>query len=245
MPASRPFVALPGRASDAAEGLRTEVVAAGTRYATAVERAGGQPVLLPPFLDIDECAVRERAQAALSRVDALVMVGGVDIDPARYGAPRHARTSGVDTTQDSFEFALVEAAIAIELPVLAICRGMQVLNVARGGTLVQHLPDDLSRNPHRKVHHEVHLADGSFVAEAVGAIDVSGHSVHHQAVDRVGQGLRVTGRASDGVVEAIELDHGWVVGVQWHPEDTAEHDPHQSALFEALVQQARQRATRR
>jgi putative glutamine amidotransferase len=119
---------------------------------------------------------------------------------------------------------------------------MQVLNVALGGSLVQHLPDDPSRGAHRKVHHEVHLADDSLVAHAVGALDVSGHSVHHQAVAHVGDCLRVTGRASDGTIEAVELDRGWVVGVQWHPEDTADHDPQQSALFAALVDQARGRA---
>ena len=244
MSATRPFVVLPGRASDAAEGLRTEVVAAGARYTMAIERAGGQPVVLPPFLDTDECTVRVHARAALSRVDALLMLGGVDIEPARYGAARHERTAGVDTRQDAFEFALLEAAMALDLPVLAICRGMQVLNVVRGGTLLQHLPDDPSLHPHRKVHHDIHLADGSLVAEAVGALDVTGHSLHHQAVDRVGDGLRVTGRTPDGVIEAVELDHGWVVGVQWHPEDTAERDAQQAALFDALVAQARQRAAR-
>ena len=95
---------------------------------------------------------------------------------------------------------------------------------------------------HRKVHHEVHLAAGSLVAEAIGATDVCGHSFHHQAVDRVGDGLRITGHAADGTIEAVELVEGWVVGIQWHPEDTAAHDAHQSALFEALVAQARRRA---
>jgi putative glutamine amidotransferase len=243
--ATRPFVALPGRLADAAEGLRTEVVAAGARYAAAVERAAGQPVLLPPFVDADECALQARAHTALSRVDALVLLGGADIDPARYGAARHPKTAGVDANQDSFEFALLEAAIAIGLPVLAICRGVQVLNVVRGGTLLQHLPDDPTRDAHRKVHHDVRLAEGSLVAHAAGAIDVSGYSVHHQAVDRVGEGLRVTGRATDGTVEAVELDHGWVVGVQWHPEDTAAHDPHQLALFRALVAHAHEWAAAR
>ena len=245
MAAQRPLVALPGRISDSAAGLRTEVVAAGARYATAVERAGGQPVVLPPFADADEDSVHARARLVLSRVDALVMLGGADIDPARYGASRHPETDGVDPQQDAFELVLLQAAITDRVPVLAICRGMQALNVVRGGTLVQHLPDDPTAIAHRKVHHDVHLATESLVAGAVGAVDLCGYSVHHQAVDRVGDGLRVTGRASDGTIGAIELDQGWVVGVQWHPEDTAQHDTHQSALFEAIVAQAMLRAGRR
>jgi putative glutamine amidotransferase len=232
----RPLVALPGRRAEPVEGLRSEIVAARARYTAAIDRAGGQPLVLPPFGEDD--SMSERASDVLSRVDALVMVGGADIDPARYCEARHDETAGVDALQDSFEFALLEAALAIDLPVLAICRGMQALNVVLGGSLVQHLPDDPSRDAHRKVHHEVHLADDSIVARVVGAIDLHGHSVHHQAVARVGDGLRVTGRAPDGTVEAVEFDRGWVVGVQWHPEDTAEHDPQQSALFAALVAQA-------
>ncbi|TML10556.1 MAG: gamma-glutamyl-gamma-aminobutyrate hydrolase family protein [Actinobacteria bacterium] len=242
MAGTRPLVALPGRCADSAAGLRTEVVAAGARYATAVERAAGQPVVLPPFVESDDDTMYARARFVLSRVDALVMLGGADIDPARYGAPRHAETGGVDPRQDAFEFALVRAAISDDVPVLAICRGMQVLNVVRGGTLVQHLPDDPSAGPHRKVHHDVRLVAGSLVAGAVGATDLCGYSVHHQAVDGIGDGLRVTGHAADGTIEAIELDHGWVVGVQWHPEDTANDDVHQSALFEALVARALRRA---
>jgi putative glutamine amidotransferase len=239
MSGHRPLIALPGRCADSAAGLRTEVIAAGARYATAIERAGGQPVVLPPFVDTDDASALVRAHFVLSRVDALVMLGGADIDPARYGAARHPETEGIDPRQDMFELALLQAAIADDLPVLAICRGLQVLNVALGGTLVQHVPDDTNAQPHRKVHHDVHLTEGSLVAAATGAIDISGHSVHHQAIDHVGEGLRVTGTATDGTIEAVELDRGWVVGVQWHPEDTAQNDEHQSALFEALVAQAR------
>jgi putative glutamine amidotransferase len=238
MAATRPFIALPGRRADAAEGLRTEVVAVGARYAEAIERAGGQPILLPRFSAQDDDGLRVQAMSALLRVDALVMIGGADIDPARYGEPRHEKTAGVDAHQDAFEFALLQAALDIGLPVLAICRGMQALNVVLGGSLLQHLPDDPSRDAHRKVHHEVHLADESLVARAVGSLDVCGHSLHHQAVAHVGAGLRVTGRTTDGTIEAIELERGWVVGVQWHPEDTAAHDPQQSALFTALVREA-------
>ena len=202
-------------------------------------------MVVPPFADGDDDTMLTRARLVLARVDALVMVGGPDIDPARYGASRHPETEGVDARQDTFELALLQAAITDDVPVLAICRGMQALNVARGGTLVQHLPDIASAGDHRKVHHEVHLAPGSLVAAAIGAIDVCGHSVHHQAVDRVGEGLRITGRAADGTIEAVEFEQGWVVGIQWHPEDTAAHDAHQSALFHALVAQARRRAAYR
>jgi putative glutamine amidotransferase len=238
MAAARPFIALPARSAVAAEGLRTEVVAVGARYAAAIERAGGQPILLPPFA-VPDGDTRMRAQRALTCADALVMVGGTDIDPARYGEARHEKTVVVDAAQDTFEFALLEAALTARMPVLAICKGMQALNVVLGGSLVQHLPDDPARDAHRKVHHDVLLADDSLVARAVGAVKVNGHSMHHQAVARLGDSLRVTGHAADGTIEAIELAEGWVVGVQWHPEDTADHDVHQAALFAALVAQAR------
>ena len=244
----RPLVALPGRRVESAGGLRTDAVAVGSRYLSALERAGAQPAILPPFAGnigttVDDLrsangAAAERAAEALAGIDALLMVGGADVDPARYGATRHPETAGVDTAQDCFEMALLRSAIERDMPVLAICRGMQVLNVVLGGTLIQHLPDDARRIGHRKEHHPVALEPESKVARAAGSALVSGHSVHHQAIDSLGRDLTITGRASDGTIEAVELPAGWVIGVQWHPEDTAGTDQHQQALFDALVQNA-------
>jgi putative glutamine amidotransferase len=231
----RPLIAMPGRVTENVTGARTPTVAAGARYASAIENAGGQPVVIPPFaLTAD---LRARARDALADCDGLVLLGGADIDPARYGEPVHAETRLASPQQDTFEIAMLDAALALELPVLAICRGMQVLNVARGGTLVQHLPDHSHTINHRLVYHEVALEHGR-VASAIGALTTTGHSAHHQAVNALGRGLQITGRASDGTIEAIELDAGWVVGVQWHPEDSAAEDAQQQALFDALVKQA-------
>jgi GrpB-like predicted nucleotidyltransferase (UPF0157 family)/anthranilate/para-aminobenzoate synthase component II len=160
--------------------------------------------------------------------------------------------------RDAFELALATRALERDLPFLGICRGMQVMNVARGGTLTQHLPDDLGHEDHRRAlgtfenaDHDVRLAEGS-LAERVARTTVHAtKSHHHQGVDRVGDGLRVSGRSRDGLVEAIEVvpdDEDdwarWIVGVQWHPEDTVRDDPAQRSLFEALVQLARIRSTR-
>jgi putative glutamine amidotransferase len=144
----------------------------------------------------------------------------------------------VEPAHDAFELAVARAAVAAGRPLLAICRGLQVLNVALGGTLHQHITDSETTVPHRKHHHEVSIDATSRLAEATGATTVVGHSYHHQALDRVGEGLRVTARAADGIVEGAELTDGWVVGVQWHPEDTAEDDPRQQALFDAFVARA-------
>jgi putative glutamine amidotransferase len=191
-------------------------------YAAAVQRAGGLAVLLPP----DDAATEDPAQL-LGLIDGLVLAGGVDVDPATYGQPPHAETDAPCPERDRFELALARAAIAADLPVLAICRGMQVLNVALGGTLVQDIPASHGHSEHRKrlgsfqgADHEVDLEPGSLAAAAAGEPRHLTLSHHHQGVDELGEGLVATGRSDhDPVPEALELpSRRYVLGVQWHPE---------------------------
>ena len=230
-----PLVALPARYSDTAEGWRVPTFACGRTYQESIARAGGVPVMLAPI-----ASTIAQLRDTLARFDAVCLPGGGDIEPERYGAPeRHEKLYGMRAEHDEFELAVLQAALDLDLPTLAICRGFQVLNVARGGTLHQHITDDESSVKHRFELHEVSIEPGSRTAVAVGATTALGHSVHHQAVDVVGDGLVITATASDGVVEGLELaDHRWVVGVQWHPEDTAHEDSEQQRLFDALIKQA-------
>jgi putative glutamine amidotransferase len=220
--------------TDAGDGFREDLLASPRTYLDALHRAGAvEAAMLAVPID------GRGAHARLARVDALLLTGGADVDPARYGQPRHPETYGVSAVRDGFEEALVRAAIERRMPVLAICRGIQVLNVALGGTLVQHLPD-VTPQPHRPgTPHPVTVVPGSRLHAALGVDRADGLSSHHQAVDRLGAGLVVTARADDGTVEAVELTgDAWVVAVQWHPEDTAAGDPAQQRVFDAFVEQA-------
>jgi putative glutamine amidotransferase len=208
-------------------------------YVTAIRRAGGRALFLPP----GDAAPPDEL---LEGFDGLLLAGGGDIDPPRYGEEAHSSVYGIERDRDDTEVALMQCALERGLPTLAICRGLQVLNVALGGTLHQHLPDLPGLIPHgtpvldESVYHDIALTAGSRVAKACGTDVVTGRSHHHQAVDRLGAGLVVAGTSQDGVIEAIEPDAlpGWVVAVQWHPEDTAPSDPAQQGLFEALVSQS-------
>lgn len=224
----RPVIAVVGKRSGRADSIRVPVYAAGQPYLDAIRRAGGTPVVLAPTM------AGEADLDVLDRVEGLLLLGGGDVDPARYGQAPHETLYGLDAVHDDSDLVYLAAAIERDLPVLAICRGFQVLNVARGGTLLQHIGEE-----HRDVMHPVDLEAGSRVAAAFGVSSPVGHSFHHQAVDQVGDGLVVTGRSPDGYVEALELEGAtWVVGVQWHPEDTAADDPVQQRVFEQLVRQA-------
>lgn len=224
------LVLIVGRLATDAKGVRGDPYAGGRRYFDAVARAGGVPLMLPPIpsltADLPE---------VLARFDAVVLHGGGDVDPRHYGQSATAdELYGIVPEHDAVELAVVRATLQLDLPMLAICRGLQVLNVALGGTLCQHIGSEA----HWFAHHPVELAPDSELAAALGSNTVrSGHCVHHQALDRVADGLRVVGTTADGLVHAAELPTArWVVGTQWHPEDTAADDAQQQRLFERLLE---------
>jgi len=219
-------------------------------YTKAVETAGGIPVVLPPT---DPAA----AAAVIARLDALLLSGGGDIHPERYGdtGTQHPNTYGISDERDAWEEALLAAAFAVDLPVLAICRGVQVLNVYQGGTLWQDIPDQM---PDAGSHEQPHDADGKAIpyetahpvaasgllAEVYGAEEIGANSFHHQGVKAVGQGLTVTGTTPDGLVESVAMpDKSFVLGMQWHPEAMFEERPAHLAPFRALVAAALARMT--
>jgi putative glutamine amidotransferase len=199
-------------------------------YVRAVERAGGRALLVPP----DEDGIEE----TLDALDGLILSGGNDVDPASYGAEPHAATGGVRPERDRAELALLEGALARDMPVLAVCRGSQLLNVARGGDLVQHLPEVVGDEKHRETpgvfsEHGVRVDPESRVGALVGdRAPVQSH--HHQGFGRVGGGLREAAWADDGTLEAVEdPSKRFALGVLWHPEEGED-----AALFEALVEEA-------
>jgi putative glutamine amidotransferase len=205
-------------------------------YVAALRRAGVQPVIVPSDGPLPE--------GQLGRFDGVVLVGGGDIDPARYDAERHPAVYGVEPRRDELELGLARTAVEAGMPVLAVCRGLQVLNVAFGGTLHQHLPDRAGGLGHGEPAaggpglHSVRVAPGTRIAAACGGPVLEAcTSHHHQGVDRIGAGLVATGWSEDGLVEVLETpDAGpWVLGVQWHPEMTADRDPVQQALFDAFA----------
>jgi putative glutamine amidotransferase len=213
-------------------------------YVLAVQRAGGVPLLLPPYLD------PPALQALWDRLDGLVLTGGGDIDPEWFGQRRHPKAEAVSQARDELEIEAARRALHQGLPVLAICRGAQVLNVALGGSLHQHVPDayptspidHAQREPRQRATHEVKvMVEGTQIGAILGAGDLKVNSFHHQAIDRLGRGLRDVAWAPDGVIEAVEGedDRGFVVGVQWHPEDLVDHDPAARSLFGALISAAR------
>ncbi len=228
----------PGRV----EGWVTGAVATPDTYLYALRRAGAQEaVLMPDPLDAGE------ADDLLARFDGLLLLGGGDLDPETYGQARAEEVYGVIARRDGFELPLVHAALDAGLPTLAICRGHQVLNVALGGTLEQHITarEDVVGHGLPGVEggattHSVRVQEGSRLASALGATSATVSSHHHQAVEKLGDGLEAVAWAEDGIVEGIEVTDGdlWVIGVQWHPEDTADRDPVQQRLFDAFAARA-------
>lgn len=228
-----------GRSTPTPEGEPVSCeLALGVEYVRAIDAAGGAPMILPA---LDHAAV----DALLEPLCALCLTGGPDVHPLAYGAREDSMLGPTWPEIDRFELALARGADARGLPILAICRGAQVLNVARGGTLFQHLPDRPGSLPHRQsargsaTSHRVSFAVGSVAETILGRDLLDVNSFHHQAVDRLGSGLRATAWADDGVIEAIEAeDRDFVIGVQWHAESLADR-PEEGALFGALVAWAR------
>jgi putative glutamine amidotransferase len=207
-------------------------------YSLAVQAAGGMALVLPP----DDSAA-ERPDEMLDLVDGLMLAGGSDVDPASYGARAHPETSGTRPERDRFELALTHRALERDIPVLGICRGMQVLNVACGGTLVQHLPELVGHGGHRHTpgafsDHDVRIDAGTLAARAVGAESSAVKSHHHQGVDELGEGVVASAwSVDDDVVEALELPgKEFALGVLWHPEEDE-----RSRVVGSLVDAARAR----
>jgi putative glutamine amidotransferase len=203
-------------------------------YVAAVARAGAAPLLIPP--------VPEHAGAYLELVDGVVLAGGGDLDPAHYGGESHETLYGVDAQRDRLELELARRILKRRQPTLAICRGLQVVNVVLGGTLVEHLPAAVGERvlhrapPREPTPHAVRVAPGSRLAATLGATELAPMSWHHQAVRSIAPGLKAVAHAPDGTVEALESDSmPWLIAVQWHPELTADREPAQQRLFDALV----------
>jgi putative glutamine amidotransferase len=232
---SRPNIGVTAATESVSYGVWKEIpaVISPARYLQAVQRAGGRPVLLPP--DPEDA---EDPGEVLDLLDALVVTGGAgDLDPALYGEERHPETGPVQEERDAYELALVRGALEREMPVLGICRGMHILNVAYGGTIEQHLPDALGHEEHRHTpgtfaDHEVRLVPDSLAARAAGWERTPAKSHHHQGIKEVGEGLQVTGWAvEDDAVEALEDPScPFVLGVLWHPEEDEN-----SQVIKALV----------
>lgn len=221
-------------------GLESPRQAVPRPYAWAIERAGGVPVLLPAT------NVLENAERYLSVLDGLLLSGGVDVDPALYGEEPHPELGRVDPDRDAIEIPLTRLALAQDMPIFAICRGIQVLNVAMGGSLYQDLPSQKpSRLQHQQRHdgvardiatHNVRIESGTRLAEIVGDACMATNSFHHQALKDVAKGLTVTAYAEDGIIEAVEsAAYRYLLGVQFHPEETAFTDEKSMRLFQAFT----------
>jgi putative glutamine amidotransferase len=228
----RPVIGITSYAQEASWGVwKLPAALVPLAYVDSIERAGGRAVVIPPAED--------GVEETLAALDGIVFSGGADVDPAHYGAEAHPETDTPQARRDAGEMALLRAALERDMPTLAICRGFQLLNVARGGDLVQHLPEQVGNDVHKQVPgefavHPVEVKEGSRLGAIVGSTpEVTSH--HHQALGRVGEGLVETAWAADGTLEGVEdPSRRFVVGVQWHPEASEDE-----ALFDALVEQAR------
>ena len=231
-----PLIAVCARVLTFSDEGKRDAFSSSQPYSRAVARAGGVPVLVPPIKELSA-----NAATVLQHFDGVLLPGGGDVDPARYGQePDEETVYGIVKAHDDLDIAVCHAAIELDLPMLALCRGMQVLNVALGGTLVQ----DIANDDHWMREHTVNLTEGCKIAKVVGTTRLEHcHSVHHQGLDVLAPSLVGCGWADDGQLEAVELPSAsWIVGAQWHPEDTAPHKPQQQALYDELVRRAAARA---
>ncbi|MCZ0985120.1 gamma-glutamyl-gamma-aminobutyrate hydrolase family protein [Streptomyces diastatochromogenes] len=228
----RPLIAVPARFSATTSALRYAAEVNARALIEAVWRAGGEPVSIHP--------AESDVAARLTRFEGVLLPGGGDLAPHRYGAATtHDSVYDVDDLQDTFDLRVARHALDSGLPLLAVCRGLQVVNVALGGSLEQDMGGP--EHEHRHLVHPVRIRRGTLLEGATGAEKADASCYHHQRVDRLGHGLTVTATAADGTVEGLELPgaRGWFTAVQWHPEDTAHEDPAQQGLFDALVAAAR------
>ncbi|MCX6927815.1 MAG: gamma-glutamyl-gamma-aminobutyrate hydrolase family protein [Verrucomicrobia bacterium] len=233
MSSPRPLIGLTTHACDDQDHFHLSAL-----YVEAVRRAGGIAVLIPPG-DFHPDGI-------LPRLDAIVFTGGGDIHPDFYGGAEHETQYMMNPERDLSESALIQAALVRGTPSLCVCRGLQILNVALGGTLHAHLPDVVGETvlhrlpPRVPTPHPVTIEPGTLLAKLLGATACAPVSWHHQAVDRLGRGLTAIAHSPDGIIEAVaHASHPWLVAVQWHPELTAAEDPAQQALFDGLVRQCR------
>lgn len=235
--APRPLIGLTTYRQQGQTGVwNTEMAMIPTFYIEAITRSGGVAVMLPP-----QVLSGEEAEDIISSIDGLLLCGGRDIDPSRYGQAPHAKAEEPDKLRDDLEDKLLQAAIDANLPFLGICRGAQMLNVNRGGTLIQYLPDVVGDDRYQKGNAVFNPADveveknsklGSLVGDSVSNAAL----YHHQAIDQLGKDLKVTAKTSDGIIEGVELtNHPFGIAVQWHPEQTLED----LRIFEGLIEAAR------
>lgn len=229
----RPVILVPARFSESASALRHRAEVAPRALVEAVFRAGGEPLLMHPDTSggqADTGEVRDR----LAIADGVLLPGGGDLDPRWAGQTRHPSLYDVDIEQDAFDLAVTRAVLDTDLPLLAICRGAQVVNVALGGDVVLDMAETVGDHRHRT--HRVEVALGSVLGSAAGT-DFTVSCYHHQCLGRLGTGLDVVARAGDGVIEGVELPEraAWFVATQWHPEDTAATDSAQAGVFSAFV----------
>jgi putative glutamine amidotransferase len=229
MTTKRPLIGITAHVSLVADaGVEVLHQVVNVAYVKAVRKAGGVPVLLP-------MGSADDVVAGLVAVDGLLVTGGDDVNPSFYGAAVAPETKAADAERDACEIALVAAAMRDNRPMLCVCRGIQVLNVALGGTLQQHYDGHFDLAHFNQGIHDVHLEPGSMLAKVMGATDVAVNSLHHQALDVVAPGLTAVGHSADGLVEGVEVEGcTFALGVQWHPE-MLRHRPEHLALFEALV----------
>jgi putative glutamine amidotransferase len=243
----RPIIAIPARSVvDSGSGFRYSGIP--TTYTNAVERAGGAPVLIPLYLG------EETLRAIFSRIDGLLLAGGVDVHPREFGEAMESFCGEVDTARDALELKVTRWALDQGHPIFGICRGIQMLNVAAGGSLYQDIPSQIETevyhnyrtgDPYNLRAHAVEIDPASRVARVFGSTRIEVNSLHHQALKEIAPGLKVTGRAPDGVVEAVEADSDrFIVGVQFHPE-LLDDDTSMARLFEDFVDGARRHRRQR